>query len=77
MDRGQGKEARRKLTASRLVAIFTLGWLLFNYPLLALFGYVGEPNGVPSLYLYLFIAWAVIIALVAVVAEYAGSPDGD
>ena len=76
-DRDQGTQWRKKLTASRLVAIFTLGWLLFNYPLLVLFGHVGEPGGVPALYLYLFIAWAAIIVLVAVVAERAGPPHGD
>lgn len=75
--RDQGKEGRRQLTASRLVAIFMLGWLLFNYPLLVLFGRVGQPGGVPSLYLYLFMAWAAIILLVAVAVERAGPPDGD
>lgn len=75
--RDPGKEGRRKLTASRLVALFTLGWLLFNYPLLVLFGHVGEPGGVPALYLYLFMAWAAIILLVAAVVERAGPPYGD
>ena len=55
--------------AARLVALFVLGWMLLNYPLLALFGRLGGVSGIPALYLYLFIAWAVLVALVALVAE--------
>ena len=54
---------------SRLVCLFLLGCLLFNYPLLALFNVPGSLFGVPILYAYIFIAWAALIALVAVVME--------
>ena len=57
--------------AARLVALFVLGWLLLNYPLLALFGRLGAVGGIPGLYLYLFIAWGALVALVALVAERA------
>jgi hypothetical protein len=53
----------------RLVALFLLGCLLFNYPLLALFNVRGTVLGIPLLYAYLFCAWAMLIALVAVVME--------
>ena len=53
----------------RLVALFLLGCLLFNYPLLALFNVPGSLFGVPILYAYIFIAWAALIGLVAVVME--------
>ena len=46
--------SHRILVGQRLIALFVLGWLLFNYPMLVLFGRVGQPGGVPSLYLYLF-----------------------
>jgi len=51
------------------VALFLLGCLLFNYPLLALFNVRGTVLGIPLLYAYLFSAWAMLIALVAAVME--------
>ena len=53
----------------RFVAVCMLGLLLFNYPILALFNVSGTVFGVPLLYAYIFIAWAVLIALLAFVAE--------
>ena len=53
----------------RLVALCMLGMLLFNYPLLALFNVPATLFGVPMLYAYIFIAWAVVIALMAFLAE--------
>jgi hypothetical protein len=53
----------------RFVALCMLGLLLFNYPVLALFNVSGTVFGVPVLYAYIFIAWAVLIALMAFVAE--------
>jgi hypothetical protein len=49
-----------------------LGLLLFNYPILALFNLSGTVFGVPVLYAYLFIAWAALIAVMAIVAETDG-----
>ena len=51
----------------RLVALFLLGCLLFNYPMLALFNVRATVLGIPLLYAYLFAAWALLIALVAAV----------
>ena len=56
----------------RFVALCMLGMLLFNYPILALFNQWGTVFGVPILYAYLFIAWAALIALMALVAEAEG-----
>jgi hypothetical protein len=53
----------------RLVGLFLLGCLFFNYPLLALFNVRATVLGVPLLYAYLFAAWALLIALVAVIME--------
>ena len=52
-----------------LVALFLLGVLLFNYPILALFNIPGTWLGIPLLYLHLFAAWAALIALMAWVVE--------
>ena len=53
----------------RLVALFLLGNLLFNYPLLALFNHPGTVLGIPVLYVYVFGAWALLIALLVYIAE--------
>ena len=55
--------------AARLAFLFLLGVLLFNYPILALFNVQGSVLGVPVLYAYIFAAWGLLIALVAVVME--------
>ena len=58
-----------RLTAQRLVALFLLGALLFNYPLLALFNRGGEVMGIPILYAYIFGVWLALIGLMALAAE--------
>jgi hypothetical protein len=51
------------------VALCILGWLLFSYPMLAIFNVPATVFGVPVLYAYIFIAWAALIALMAILAE--------
>jgi hypothetical protein len=58
---------RRK--GARLVALALLGFLLFNYPFLALFSDERRVLGIPVLYAYLFLSWAVLIALLALVVR--------
>ena len=53
----------------RLIALFVLGCLLFNYPVLSLFNVAAEAFGVPVLYAYIFVAWALLVALMALVVE--------
>jgi len=53
----------------RFVAVCLLGVLLFNYPILALFNVSGMVFGVPVLYVYMFVAWAALIAVMAWLAE--------
>lgn len=55
-------ERRRR---ERLVALAMLGMLALNYPLVALFNHATLVAGIPLLYLYLFLSWLAIIALVA------------
>lgn len=47
----------------RLVALFLLGCVLFNYPILSLFNSAVLVLGIPLFYLYLFSVWAVLIGL--------------
>ncbi len=51
--------------ARRLVGIFLLGAVLFNYPILSLVNRDSLLFGIPVLYLYLFGVWAVLILLIA------------
>jgi predicted permease len=60
---------RSRLTTQRLAAVFLLGCLLFNYPLLALFNKAAAIFGIPVLYGYIFSAWMGFILLVALVIE--------
>jgi hypothetical protein len=53
----------------RLIALFVLGCLLFNYPVLSLFNVAADAFGVPVLYAYIFAAWTLLIALMALAAE--------
>lgn len=51
-------------TNARLVVLAVLAFLLFNYPLLRLFDVNVIVFGVPLVWLYVFVAWAALIALV-------------
>lgn len=61
------------IKGQRLVALFLLGALLLNYPLLNLFASDGFVFGIPVLYAYVFAAWALVIALMALVVEKRGN----
>ncbi len=58
-----------KAREPRFIALCMLGLVLFNFPVLALFNVDATVFGVPLLYAYLFGAWALLIALMAYVAE--------
>jgi len=60
---------RSTLKGQHLVALFLLGGLLFNYPLLAVFNVAGQAFGIPALYVYIFVSWALMIGLLAIVVE--------
>ncbi|TRZ54883.1 MAG: hypothetical protein D4S02_18655 [Rhodocyclaceae bacterium] len=61
---------RSRLTGQRLVAVFLFGCVLLNYPLLFLFNRSASLFGVPLLYVYVFLAWGGLIALMAWVIEH-------
>ena len=60
---------RSSIKGQRLVALFLLGVLLFNYPLLNLFASHVMVFGIPVLYAYVFAVWALLIGLMALVVE--------
>ena len=57
--------ARPEARGERSLGLFALGLLVFNPPLLSIFSVEVMLFGLPLLYLYLFAAWAVLIALLA------------
>ena len=57
------------IRGQRLTAVFLLGCLLLNYPLLALFNIDHLVFGIPLLYVFTFAAWGLLIALAALIAE--------
>jgi hypothetical protein len=59
----------RDVKGQRLIALFVLGCLLFNYPVLSLFNVAAAAFGVPVLYAYVFAAWGLLVALMALAAE--------
>ena len=61
------QEHERK--GQRLIALFIFGCLLFNYPVLSLFNVAADAFGVPVLYAYIFVAWALLVALMAYTVE--------
>ncbi len=63
-----------KVTGERMTAIFMFGAVLFAPPLLLLFASHRIVLGLPLLFLYLFLAWAALIALLALVVERLRGP---
>jgi len=55
--------------AQRFTYLFIVGVLAFNYPLLSLFDVPRRIFGVPLLYIYIFVVWALLIVLVGVTAR--------
>lgn len=62
---------RDRQTRSRLTVVGVIGFLLVNYPLLSLFDLPRTIGGIPLLWLYLYLLWAVIIVALAVIVRKA------
>ena len=60
------------IKGQRLTALFLLGCMLLNYPIASLFAGDALIFGVPLLYAYIFFAWALLIAWMAMVVERRG-----
>ena len=59
----------RTLLMQRMLALFGAGVLLFNFPLLKLWLSDSTAFGLPLLPVALFFAWALLIALLALLME--------
>ena len=58
-------EPRRR--GERLVALLIAGGVLLNFPLLSLLRGRGQVAGIPALFVYLFLVWAVLAGATALV----------
>ena len=59
----------RSLGTQRLWAVFVAGWLLLNFPLLALWSADVQVFGLPLFPLALFVIWTGLIAATAWLVE--------
>ena len=64
------------LDAQRLVALFVAGWVLLNFPLLALWDHNVLVLGLPLFPLALFLIWTLLIAALAWVMERGADDEG-
>jgi hypothetical protein len=58
----------------RLIGIFLLGWVLYNYPIFSLFNVAGTIFGIPVLFAYAFGVWAALIGMVMLVTRFSRPP---
>jgi hypothetical protein len=65
------------IDAQRLLALFVLGWLFFNFPLLGLWDLPKTVFGLPLLPLALFVFWALLIGTSAWLMERTWRAPGD
>ncbi len=61
--------SRRILEGQRLLAVFSAGVLLLNFPLLALWDGRATVMGIPAFPVALFGVWALVIGLVGWMAD--------
>ena len=54
----------------RLIGLFFLAFLLFNFPFLKLIKPVLFISGIPTMFLYMFFVWAVLIFFMFLIIEF-------
>jgi hypothetical protein len=62
------------LKKRRLAGVFLFGWIFFNYPIFSLFNLPATWRGIPLLYGYVFLLWALIIVLIMLASRRAAQP---
>jgi hypothetical protein len=65
-----------RLINRKLVGVFLLGWILYNYPILSLFNLPALFLGIPFLFGYMFFAWALVIGMVMLITRIRRSHNG-
>lgn len=75
MIQGPNPRGPSGLGAQRLLALFVVGWLLINFPLLSVFDRETTLFGLPLLPAALFAVWALLIGVLAFLSERGGADD--
>jgi len=60
---------RSGISSERIVGLLILGIVMFSPPFILIFDKPVLVAGIPLLFLYLFLAWAALIALMMLVVE--------
>ncbi len=68
---------RSNRAGDRLIAVFLLGVVALLPPVLLIFNRPERVLGVPILYLYVLVAWSLIIALSAAIAGHLGADENE
>jgi hypothetical protein len=74
--RDGARTAEPRRTGERLAALLVCGGVLLNFPLLSLLRGRGLVAGVPALYVYLFLVWALLAGATALVLRDRPSKPG-
>jgi hypothetical protein len=69
--------AGRRRTGERLVALLIVGMALLNFPLLLVLRGRDPVLGLPALFVYLFVVWALLSVATALVLRERPSDAGD
>jgi hypothetical protein len=56
-------------TGQRLVAIAAVGFVALTYPVMSVANTNGRIVGIPTLYVYIFLVWAALIGVSALIIE--------
>lgn len=75
MFQGLNPRGSSGIGAQRLLALFAAGWLLLNFPLLSVFDREAMLFGLPLLPAALFVVWALLIGVLALISERGGVDD--
>lgn len=60
---------RKRRQSTKLVGVFFLALVLFNYPIMSLFNTGLSVMGVPLFYICLFMGWTLIILFILLITE--------
>ncbi len=55
--------------SAKLIIIFVVAVLLLNYPIMGIFDKRELRYGIPMLYYYLFVVWALLIVLIGLAVQ--------
>jgi len=60
----------RQQSKEHIIILFVVSVLALNYPFLDLFDHAWLPFSIPLLYIYIYLAWLVIIVLLIAIVEH-------